>query len=116
MPSRRILDHDQPDTKQRGTVMNLTVPRSRNSTESWRTEAACRGLDTALFFPDRGESLTEARAVCASCPVSGACAEHAIRQSERYGVWGGTSGRQRRRTPHINDNPRQTRSTQAVAS
>jgi len=28
----------------------------RSPTIEWRTLAACRGLDTAMFFPSQGES------------------------------------------------------------
>lgn len=59
--------------------------------------AACRGLNPKLFFPERGEMVSqEARDVCASCPVQEECLEYAIRVGERDGVWGGKSGRQRR--------------------
>jgi len=58
---------------------------------------ACRGSDPDLFFPDRGESLEAAKALCAGCAVRDECLEHALRNGERFGVWGGTSERERRR-------------------
>jgi WhiB family transcriptional regulator, redox-sensing transcriptional regulator len=64
----------------------------------WQQFAACAGLGTAAFFhPDgeRGQSRAGrergAKAVCATCPVKAACAEHALRVKEPYGVWGGLS-------------------------
>ena len=39
------------------------------SRQPWMAEAACRGLDVQLFFPERGELTDQARAVCARCPV-----------------------------------------------
>lgn len=63
---------------------------------SWRNQAACRGMDADLFYPDRGESLAEARAVCRRCPVQAECLGTAVAQGERFGVWGGSSERQRR--------------------
>lgn len=64
---------------------------------SWRQHAACRGLDAELFFPQRGESTTEAQTVCAGCLVGAECLAHAVARPERFGIWGGTSERQRRR-------------------
>ncbi|MDE0803430.1 MAG: WhiB family transcriptional regulator [Acidimicrobiales bacterium] len=58
---------------------------------------SCRGVDPDVFFPDRGESLAPAQAICAECIVSDECLEYALANGERFGVWGGTSERERRR-------------------
>lgn len=50
-----------------------------------------------LWFPERGASVTEAKAVCRVCPVQAECLQHAIRNSETHGIWGGRSERERRR-------------------
>jgi WhiB family redox-sensing transcriptional regulator len=63
----------------------------------WMEQAACRGLNADLFYPERGVPTDEAKAVCASCLVRGDCLSYAIENSERYGVWGGLSIRERRR-------------------
>ena len=63
----------------------------------WQDAAACQGLDTELFFPQRGELAATALATCRRCPVQPECLEHALTLPERFGVWGGTSERQRRR-------------------
>jgi WhiB family redox-sensing transcriptional regulator len=60
----------------------------------WQERAACRGADVALFFPERGEDVTAAKAVCATCPVRAQCLAHGM--NEKYGIWGGTSERERR--------------------
>ena len=65
----------------------------------WTALAACRGMDTALFFPlqdDPLESIDAARAVCTGCTVRVACLDYAITNHERGGVWGGMSERERR--------------------
>lgn len=69
------------------------------SVEVWKSQAACRGLDTALFFPLGGESGTEAKAVCAGCPVRTECLDYQLAAPEAgdTGIWGGTSARQRRK-------------------
>lgn len=64
---------------------------------AWHASAACRGKPTSWFYPDRGEATDQAKALCESCPVRAACTAHAMRVPERFGIWGGTSERQRKR-------------------
>ena len=64
---------------------------------SWRTRAACQGLDPAIFYPTSDEEGGEAKAVCGACPVRQACLEYALANRERDGVWGGATERERRR-------------------
>jgi WhiB family redox-sensing transcriptional regulator len=64
---------------------------------SWRQRGACRGLDPAIFYPPTDEEGTEAKAVCAGCAVREACLEFALETREAEGIWGGTTGRERRR-------------------
>ena len=64
---------------------------------SWRTRAACQGLDPAIFYPTSDEEASEAKAVCGACPVRQACLEYALANRERDGVWGGATERERRR-------------------
>ncbi len=63
---------------------------------NWQLRAACRTIDSGVFFHpegERGEYKTsrEARAlrVCQSCPVLETCRRHALAVEEPYGVWGG---------------------------
>jgi WhiB family transcriptional regulator, redox-sensing transcriptional regulator len=62
----------------------------------WQDHANCLGLDADLFFPERGESCAEAKAVCAGCSVRRECLEYALANNEQFGIWGGTSYRERR--------------------
>ena len=62
----------------------------------WQRDAACTGLGTERFFhPDgeRGQRRANreraALEVCRRCPVIAACAAHALKVREPYGVWGG---------------------------
>ena len=64
---------------------------------SWRTRAACKGVDPDIFYPASDEEADEAKAICASCPVREACLEYALANRERDGVWGGATERERRR-------------------
>lgn len=63
----------------------------------WHDHAACAGVDPDLFFPSRGASTREAKAVCAGCPVRSDCLEAAMAGGEKFGIWGGMSERERRR-------------------
>jgi len=65
--------------------------------DDWRQDAACRDLDTAIFFPDSEEESAQAQAVCAACPVRQACLEFALITRQDDGVWGGLTETERRR-------------------
>ena len=64
--------------------------------ETWKLDAACFGYDTRLFFPERGESVQQAKQICAGCPVRLDCLEYAMAIPNCSGIWGGMSGRERR--------------------
>lgn len=65
--------------------------------ESWQRKAVCRGPRASLFFPpnhferkaDRLARERQAKAICATCPVSAQCLQYAIDIREQFGVWGG---------------------------
>jgi WhiB family redox-sensing transcriptional regulator len=63
----------------------------------WQEEANCLGVDPDLFFPERGASTREAKAVCRGCEVRVDCLEYALAHGEKFGIWGGLSERERRR-------------------
>jgi WhiB family redox-sensing transcriptional regulator len=88
------------------------LPNPIQEVWEWQVDAACRGMDTAVFFHpwgergvDRDRRVARAKAVCQQCPVIDTCRRHALTVQEPYGVWGGLSeeerlillGRQRRR-------------------
>jgi WhiB family redox-sensing transcriptional regulator len=64
---------------------------------SWQERANCMGVDPELFFPQRGASTREAKAVCRGCVVREECLEYAITHGEKFGIWGGLSERERRK-------------------
>lgn len=66
----------------------------------WQDDALCAEVGTDIFFPEKGESNRQAKAVCAGCPVRPECLAYALEHSAtvgRFGVWGGLSERERRR-------------------
>lgn len=65
---------------------------------SWMRRGLCAntpGLVDAVFFPERGESTSEAKAICRQCPVQPECLEYGL--GEVWGIWGGTSEKDRKR-------------------
>ena len=67
------------------------------SEQMWGKQAACRGLDPAIFYPVSDEEAGPAKAVCGNCVVQESCLEHALMSRERDGVWGGATEKERRR-------------------
>ena len=75
-----------------------------NTLENWRTRAACRGPETALFFPpssaerreERDARERRAKAICRECPVRSQCLDHALHLAEMHGIWGGLNESERR--------------------
>ena len=64
----------------------------------WAVFSACRTADPTLFFGATREDERAAIRICATCPVRDECLEFALETRERFGVWGGMTERQRRRT------------------
>ncbi|MBW8827717.1 MAG: WhiB family transcriptional regulator [Acidobacteria bacterium] len=63
---------------------------------SWKTAGACRWVEPELFFPASDADAGPAKAVCTGCHVQERCLEYALANREYEGVWGGTTGPERR--------------------
>lgn len=63
----------------------------------WMARGNCLGVDPELFYPERGASGADAKAVCRGCSVQEDCLNHALDYPEKFGIWGGLSERERRR-------------------
>ena len=70
----------------------MTVTMNPRTDTGWRDDAACRGLDTDVFFPLTDEDAGPAKEICATCPVREACLEFALQTRQADGVWGGLTG------------------------
>lgn len=62
----------------------------------WMSQRSCGNVPAEWFFPTRGEDTTQAKAICAECSVRQECLDYAVRNGEKFGIWGGTSERERR--------------------
>lgn len=72
--------------------------------QRWQRDAACSGEQAVNFYPPmrtekkvvRLAREARAKAVCATCSVRVDCLDSAIRNDERYGIWGGLTDVERR--------------------
>ncbi len=63
---------------------------------AWMDEARCTtAADPDAFFPTTGDRATQAKALCASCPVSETCLDYALTNGIGHGVWGGLNETER---------------------
>ncbi|MFG3702412.1 WhiB family transcriptional regulator [Bacillus mobilis] len=62
----------------------------------WQERGICNQTDPELFYVDKGGTPEPAKAVCRNCEVRIDCLEYALANNEAYGVWGGTTERERR--------------------
>lgn len=84
---------------------------------SWAREAACKGMDTGLFFPvgvtgPAEDQAAQAKAVCGACAVRPDCLEFAL-ETGSEGIWVGTDEDERRnlrRAPSASTCPASSRS------
>ncbi|MDB5187456.1 MAG: whiB2 [Candidatus Saccharibacteria bacterium] len=75
-----------------------TNDRKSKTDEPWENRALCRQVGNAdAFFPEKGGSVKDAKAICGQCEVRGQCLEEAIGRKEKFGVWGGLTERERRK-------------------
>lgn len=66
----------------------------------WEERAECRQADLTDFYPEHGNrSPARAKRVCRRCPVRDECLETALRNDERFGIWGGMTEKERRDLP-----------------
>lgn len=63
----------------------------------WQKNSLCKEEDTNTFYPAPGdvERLRRAKGICKECTVRHECLEYALDNSERFGIWGGKSARER---------------------
>ncbi|TCN46278.1 transcription factor WhiB [Rhodococcus sp. SMB37] len=77
--------------------------RHLDSDIHWWAQADCRFFGPSPFFGPDSETPTErlrrenhAKRICAGCSVADECLRYAVDIGEQFGIWGGTSERERR--------------------
>ncbi|WP_081314826.1 WhiB family transcriptional regulator [Rhodococcus pyridinivorans] len=74
-----------------------------NDPGPWWDHADCRFFGPALFFGSddetrgqRAQREQNAKRICRHCPVRLHCLQYALSLGDPYGIWGGTTERERR--------------------
>src|SRR4051794_29089636 len=88
-----------------GRLMSETVfeydlsrlPKDPMPPDMWQDRAACYGIDPEVFFPAWEAAAGLALSYCNACSIREPCLAWALKNRERYGVWGGLPEQQRRR-------------------
>jgi WhiB family redox-sensing transcriptional regulator len=62
----------------------------------WQAFALCSEVDPEMFFPELGQPSAPAKKICAGCEVRTECLDYAMDNGELFGIWGGTSERERK--------------------
>lgn len=67
--------------------------------EEWKLDGLCNQTDPDVFFPEKGEAANAkaAKSICTKCPVRDECLKSALEGDEPFGIWGGTTERERRK-------------------
>ncbi len=78
------------------------LPAPTHDQWDWQLAAACRGLDSAVFFhpeyergANRASRVAAAKVICRRCPVVQQCRDYALTVQEPYGTWGGLDEQER---------------------
>lgn len=90
----------------RAKLKGIPTPPPRNEPRTpyvparWGDYAECRGANIELFFTEtrgRYSSTERAKKICRGCQAKDDCLTYAIERSERFGIWGGLTTKQRQR-------------------
>lgn len=76
---------------------HLSFPFHLFQPQPWTEQAACKGLPTEWWFPGRGDPTDQAKQICSTCPVRQDCLEYSFTIPTVVGIWGGITGRERRK-------------------
>jgi WhiB family redox-sensing transcriptional regulator len=74
-------------------------------TDKWWDRALCSGADPGWFFPGESEpnAYEMARQYCQRCPVRIECLKDAVEYGSGFGMWGGSTARDRQLATDFDD-------------
>lgn len=93
------------DTANHDLPQEVDLPSLHNwGDDKWRVKAACKGMNTDVFFPKRGLAsgmnslaiVAKSRLICAGCTVRKECLNFALENRIQHGLYGGISPGDRR--------------------
>jgi WhiB family redox-sensing transcriptional regulator len=74
--------------------------------ESWREEAECGKSSNSKyvdnFFANKPSQQWQAKKICNACPVRKDCVKWALESKQNWGIWGGLTYKEIRRTLSVN--------------
>ncbi len=90
---------------ERSTESVAVIRSGRTVVDAWQDSGACRGPNSAVFYPpthferreDKCAREREAKSICGLCPVWRQCLQYALEIREQHGIWGGKTELERRR-------------------
>lgn len=85
-------DHNPVD--QNALAFTTTRPELADADHTWWDQARCRGTPVDVFFP--AHNTRPAKEICQGCPIRARCLDYAMTNGIEFGVWGGTSEKERR--------------------
>ena len=85
------------NTERTGGIDLTSLPTNPAPPDMWQDQASCHGIDPDVFFPTSEEEAGPELAYCSACRIREMCLAWALKNGERYGVWGGLTEQQRRR-------------------
>mgnify|MGYP003668000168 CR=1 FL=1 len=100
-----IVNHRTPSTHYtRRDTADVANAQHPPAARQWRSQAACKGMDTSLFVFSAGDSTPKrialAAATCATCAVTKQCGNYAASNgAQTVGVWAGQMYTARKATP-----------------
>lgn len=63
--------------------------------ESWMEKGNCISENPDIFFPQDKETEKMAKNICAQCVVREECLNFAIKNNEKFAIWGGKNRNER---------------------
>jgi WhiB family redox-sensing transcriptional regulator len=97
VPPRPEAGVSQVSNERTGGIDLASLPPNPAPPDMWQDQAACHGIDPDVFFPTSEEEAGPALTYCGACGIREMCLAWALKNGERYGVWGGLTEQQRRR-------------------
>mgnify|MGYP000529454107 CR=1 FL=1 len=76
----------------------IQLASGENMELSWQERSLCAQTDPEAFFPEKGGSTRDAKRICSGCEVKAQCLDYALANDERFGIWGGLSEREDRKS------------------
>ncbi|CAN5181331.1 WhiB family transcriptional regulator [soil metagenome] len=79
-------------------TMTSPSPIDLEDLGSWREVSACADSPVDFFpTPEDVKGISEAKAVCATCPVADECLSFALETRQSEGIWGGHTPKERQK-------------------